>query len=324
MRFKKTVSLAAAGALLFGLAACSADQSEPGEGQFENGALALSFGGLNVPIWNDIIKLVEKDVNDLGYELLIDDPQWDVQKQIADWEAWATRGDVKALVAFPVQADAVVPTTARLVEAGIPVIGYAGKWEGVEYGLVTDAFADGQVTGRDAGNWIKEHYGDAAVSAALLSDRASDLGIARADGIIAGLKEAAPNAVLDELPGATREDGVANTERQLIAKPDTKVWLSTSEENLLGTYRVLMDRGVDPRDPEIMLGVMDVTNESITIIKDGEGESIMRVAYIFPARQLADSIVKLMIAAAEGGEMQDQSILPESVTFENADSYWVD
>lgn len=325
MRVKKTIGLLAAGALLLGLGACSSgdDKGDGGESGGSKGAVALSFGGLNVPIWNDIIDFVQADMDEAGYELLVDDPQWDVQKQIADWDAWAARGDVKALMAFPVQADAVVPATSNMIDAGIPVLGYAQKWQGVEFGLVSDAYNDGLETGREAGKWITETYGDEAVPAALLSDRESDLGIDRADGIIDGLKETAPNVTVDELPGSTREDGQANTERQLVSKPDTRIWLSTSEENLLATYQVLMDRGVDPRDPKTMLATMDVTNESIDIITEGEGESIMRLAYVFPAKSLADSITKLLIAAAEGEPLADETIKPTRVTFENAEEYRV-
>lgn len=321
MQRKLLKGLAVAAAVALALTGCASGSSAPGKSE-SKGAVALSFGGLDITLWNDIIKIVKKQVEAEGYELLVDDPQWDVQKQVSDWDAWATRG-VKALVAFPVQADAVVPATARLTSAGIPVMGYTTKWEGVEHAMVVKSFDDGKATGVEAGKWILETYGDKAITVALHTQRDNDLGIQRADGILAGLKETAPNAVVDELAGFSREEGQANTERQLTAKPDTKVWLSTSEENLLGTYRVLMNNGVDPEDPSIMLGSMDVTNESIDIIMEGKGNSILRLAYVFAAQPLSDAITELLIGAAEGKELKDVVVLPVRVTDENAMDYYI-
>lgn len=307
------------------LVACSSEgstNSSSDSGNGEKGAVALSFGGLDITLWNDIIKLVEPEVNDAGYELLVDDPQWDVQKQISDWQAWVTRGDVKSMVAFPIQADALVPQTKAMVDAGIPVIGYSTQWPGVEHFMAAEHYKDGVKMGEAAGEWIMENYGESPVHVALLVARELDLGRLRADGALEGLKNSVPNVIVDELSGASREDGQANTERQLVAHPDTKIWLSTLEDNLLGTYRVLMDKGVDPKDPKVMLGSMDVTNASIDIIK--EPDSIYRLAYVFPAQPIADAIVESLITAAEGGDVQDIRLVGTRVTADTAMDYYLD
>lgn len=316
-------SVVAAAAAL-SLAACSGGGNASNESGGESkGAVALSFAGLDITLWNDIIDIVEEDVTDAGYKFLTHDPRWDVQAQTRDWEAWANGEDLKALVAFPVQVDAVIPATETLVERGIPVMGYTTKWAGVDYAMVVHSYDDGFNAGVGAADWILEKYGDVAQTVAVHTDRNTDLGIERADGVIDGLKSKLSKVNIAELSGLSREEGQANTERQLTADPDTKIWLSTAEDNMLGNYVALMDHGVDPNDPDYFLGSMDVTNESITILTENE-DSILRQAYIFAAQPLADAISTLLINAAEGKPLEDQVVLPELVTRDNAMDYWIE
>lgn len=301
-------------------AASGAASEAAAAGGSDKCALAMSFGGLDITIWVDELKQMKEMVEAAGCEFLSDDPQWDVQRQAADWDAWLARGDVKAIMAFPVQADALVPVTKRALDAGVPVFGYTTKWEGVECALLTDPVKDGALLGSEASKWIKETFGDKPVNVAVMSDRESDLTRGRTEGIIAALEKDAPNAEIFELPGLSREEGLNNAKGQLTAHPDTNVWLSVSNDNIQGAYRALMDSGVKPDDPNYEFGSLDLTNETLDILK--QPNTIWRIGFAFPTAELAKANAELLIGASTGAACKDYVITPKRVTAENADEYY--
>ena len=322
--FKK-LKLAVASASVLILAACSAggttpEAQEAPESEASGGALAMSFGGLDITIWVDVLAEMKPIIEEAGYEFLSDDPQWDVQKQAANWDAWLARGDVKAIMAFPVQADALVPVTQRALAAGVPVFGYTTKWDGVECALLTDPVKDGYLLGETAAAWISENGGAAGMKVAVMSDREADLTRGRTEGIVAALEELAPEAEVFELPGLSREVGLTNAQAQLAAHPDTNIWLSVSNDNIQGAYQALANAGVAADDEGYLLGSLDVTNETLDIIKSPA--SIWRVAFAFPTKELAKANAGLLISAAKGETCVDYVITPKAVTADNADEYY--
>lgn len=326
MKIISKLKLGLASAAVLSLAACSAGPAPaPVEdvgsaGTESGGALAMSFGGLDITIWVDILTEMEPIINEAGFEFLSDDPQWDVQRQASNWDAWLARGDVKAIMAFPVQADALVPVTKRALDAGVPIFGYTTKWEGVKCALLTDPVKDGYLLGENAANWMAANGGDAGMKVAVMSDREADLTRGRTEGIIAALEELAPNAEVYELPGLSREVGLTNAQAQLSAQPDTNVWLSVSNDNIQGAYQALVNSGVSPTDPGYLLGSLDVTNETLDIIKTPQ--SIWKVAFAFPTKELAQANAGLLISAGRGEPCVDYTITPKTVTAENADDYY--
>lgn len=326
MQISSKIKVGLASVAVLSLAACSGGQPGPssqGEESTDSGtsgAVAMSFAGLDITIWVDILAEMEPMINEAGLEFLSDDPQWDVQTQASNWDSWIARGDVKAIMAFPVQADALEPVTQRANEAGIPIFGYTTKWAGVECALLTDAFDDGVLLGENAVAWMSENGGPAGMKVAVMSDRESDLLGGRTEGIIAALEELAPDAEVFELPGLSREVGLNNAEAQLAAHPDTNVWLSVGNDNVQGAYQALSNAGVGADDPNYMLGSLDVTNETLDIIK--LPDSIWRVAFAFPTKELAKANADLLIGAARGEVCSDYLITPKPVTAENADTYY--
>ncbi|MGW6172167.1 sugar ABC transporter substrate-binding protein [Arthrobacter sp. NPDC055138] len=284
------------------------------------GAVAMSFAGLDIQIWVDELAYMKPAIEQAGYELLSDDPQWNIQNQVSSWESWIQRGDVKAIMGYPVQSDSMAAVTEQANAAGIPVVGYATQWDGIEAALVIDNFQDGVRLGEEAGKWIVEKYGKAEVPVGLFSYYETDLGRDRTEGIKKGLINAGANVKIADMPALTVEDGMENTRNQLSANPDTKVWLSTGDGQMIGAYRALTEYGVDPHDPNYLLGALDATNESLDLIKEPKG--IWRLGYILPAKELAEKNVELLLGAAEGTLKGDINIASTRVTPENADQFY--
>nr|WP_283242063.1 substrate-binding domain-containing protein [Leucobacter manosquensis] len=283
----------------------------------------MGFAGLDIDIWNDILALMEEEAAEAGYELLSSDPQWDVQKQVSDWEAWVQRGDVKAIMGFPVQSDAMVPVTTRAVEAGVPVLAYGTLWDGALEGTMFDPYEDGYMVGTAAAKWINENKAEeSTVPVALIADKTSDLGNGRVQGIQDALRELAPQAKVQELPGISREDGNSAAKSHLIAVPETSVWIGNNNDNALGAYQSLLDSGVAKDDGNYWIGAPDATNETLDVISIPN--SIWRGGFILPAAPIAESNVKLLIAAAEGREVVANTVPLTPVDASNANEFYVD
>lgn len=317
------VALGAAAALLLtscaGADTAGSDSSAAPAGD-SKGAVAMSFAGLDIPIWVDQLAIMEPIINEAGYEFLSDDPAWDIQTQVNDWENWIQRGDVKAIMGYPVQSDSMVAVTEKSQAAGIPVLGYASAWEGTSAGVLLNNYEDGVRLGEEAGAWIEENT-EGTQPVALLGYWETDLGRERSEGIVAGLENSGADVSVNEISVINLDDGYAAAQSQLAAEPDTKIWLGMASEPLQGAYQYLTDQGVAEDDPSMLLGALDATDEILDIVS--VEDSIWRLSYILPAKVLAEANANLLIAAAEGEEPEDVTIDSIQVTADNYADFYV-
>ena len=301
-----------AGALMLGFHGNASAQQE---------SVAMSFGGSTIALWNDIIAIMEPALAEKGYRLITHDPQFKVEQQVQDWKSWVAQGEVKAIMGWPINADAMVPVTKQAQEAGIPVIGYAVSWPGVSAAMLTNPEEDGRHLASYAVEWIKKSYGDEPVKIAVLSDEQNDLTRLRVEGLYAEVTEGLPNATVLKVPALSREDGYNAAKQQLTAHPDTTVWLSFSNDNLKGVYKALMDSGVAKDDPKYFVAGMDVTNEDLDLIQIPN--SIYRMAFAFRSETLAKVNMDFLVGAAKGETLKDVFVAPELVTPETAKNFYV-
>jgi ribose transport system substrate-binding protein len=284
-------------------------------------AIAVSFGGSTIALWNDELDLMRPVIEKAGYKFLIDDPQFRVEKQVQDWKAWIAQGQVKAIMGWPINSASMIPVTREAKEAGIPVIGYAVAWKGVAASLLSDPQKDGEHLASYAAEWVKKNYAGKPVSIAILSDQTNDLTRLRVEGLYEGMKKGVPDAKIYRVPALTREEGYNATKQHLTAHPDTTIWLSYSDDNMKGVYKALLDSHVEKDDPKYFLAGMDVTNEDLNLIRIPN--SIYRMAFAFQSRVLAKVNCDLLLAAAKGEPVKDVLITPDVVTPENAQNFYV-
>lgn len=306
------------GAALAAMLALATPQGAYAQGK----AVVVSFGSSTIELWNDILEIMKPALAEEGLELLSHDPQFRVEQQVQDWKAWIAQGNVAAIMGWPINADALVPVTRQASEAGIPVLGYAAEWPGVAASLLTAPEQDGRDLAGHVVEWIKQNYGDKPVKVGLMSEEANDLERLRVEGIFNGIKEGAPNAEIFKLsPAINREEGYNAAKRQMTAHPDTRVFLSFSNEQIKGAYKALLDSGVAKDDPAFFLAGMDVTDEDVDLIKIPG--SIYRMTFGFRSATIAKTATQLLVAAAKGEKVEDMLLRPEIVTPENADSFYV-
>lgn len=323
MKNRSRLALVAAASIgVLALGACSTTTGTD-SGEESKGAIAMGFASSDITIWNDQLEIMQPIIEEAGYEFLTSDPQFDIQRQVADWEAWVNRGDVKAIMGYPVSTDSMVPVTAQATAAGIPVLGYLLSWEGIAGATVVDSYDGGYELGVATGESLVEQYGDDVdVTVAILGSRETDFGANAMDGLIEGVTSVAPDVEIAELTASTREEGYNVTQSQLIADPDTKVWLGVSNDPMHGTYQALLDYGVAADDPDYFVASRDATNETLDLIKIPN--SIYRTSIVVSSYDLAVANAQLLIDAAEGKPTSTVVVPGVLVTADNADEFYVD
>ena len=189
-----------------------------------------------------------------------------------DWKSWIAQRKVKAIMGWPINADAMIPVTRQAQDAGIPVIGYAVHWRGISAAMLTNPEKDGRSIAEYAVNWVTENIGaDAAVENLRAQRRAERPDRAARQGHLRG-RQGRP-AERHGLQGTPRSRAKTATPRPSSSSPrtpDTTIWLSFSNDNMKGVYKALTDAGVAPDDPRYFLAGMDVTNEDLDLISAAE------------------------------------------------------
>jgi ABC-type sugar transport system substrate-binding protein len=299
-------------------AASTADAGAAGEAA---GAVAMGFAGADITIWNDQLEIMRPIVEAAGYEFLTSDPQWEIQRQVSDWETWINRGDVKAIMGYPIQTDSMVPVTQKAAQAGIPVLGYLLTWEGIAAATVVDSYQGGYDLAAATAESVAAIHGDNPdLNVAILGNRETDFSAQAVDGLTAGFTSVLPDATIIELKAITREDGYNATQSQLIADPETYVWLGGSNDPILGAYQAVLDSGIATDDPRFFLTSRDATDETLDYIKIPD--SIYRTSLVVPSRDLATANAQLLLDAAAGKKVSNIEVPGVLVDAANADQYY--
>lgn len=321
-RFKALTTIAVAAATAVVLAGCStntASTHSKGSSGGSKGTVAFSFPTRDVDIWNAQLKLMKPILNKAGYKLTTDNPNWNLQTQVNDWQSWITSGDVKAIMGFPIQEDAFVPVAAKAKQAGIPVVGYSESWTNAPHMLQLDTVGAGKDVGEAAGEWIKKTYPDTTTKIGLLADTTSDLGRTQLKGMQQGLKESGANVQIFNLEANSRDQAFKDAQSQLTAHPDTKAFIGISADMGLGARQALIGTGVKATDPGYFISATDVSNEAITLIKSGT--DMWKVSYVWSAQALAKADAKLLIEAASGKLKKNVVLGVQKVDASNADQF---
>lgn len=324
MKTRNRVAAAAAAALLaLGLSACASDAGSPSGGtdgaDGGKGAIAWSFASQDVAIWSSQLELMKPIIEEAGYEFLTDDPAFDVQTQVNDWQAWIARGDVKAIGGFPVDAASMNTVTADATAAGIPIISYAVTWDGVTATTEISNYDAGFAVGEAAGEWIAETYGDKEVSVALLADTQTALGQDQLKGLHEGLESTSAKTKTFDLEATTRDVGYSVAQSQLTADPDTVVWLGIGADMVLGARQAVIDSGVLANDAQHYVSATDANGEVLDLI--ASGTDMWRTSFAWKASDLAAANAELLLAAAGGETPESTQVGVTQVTADNVDDF---
>ena len=292
-------------------------QGGAAQGAAEPSQIGMSVLNIANPFFVALTSAAEEYAAQHGIELIINDSQDLVERQIEALENFITMG-VDAIIVTAVDPVAIMPTVRSAREDGIVVIAHTTALEEYDAWVAADEFDMGWTLGTAAGQWIRENLGDGEVQAATLNFDIIPQVINRKIGIMEGVHEYAPNVVF--VADATAGDPVAGmevTETFIQANPDLQVVLGINDGGALGAYEAF--RAAGKTGDRYLIGGIDATPEGISRVKEG---GIFRITVDQNPIMAGRMCITLALAAIRGEDF-DPHYMQEliAVTIENADDF---
>ena len=230
--------------------------------------IGLSLWGFDNQYWVELRDGVQKRCDELGYELVVADPNNVVSQQVADVENFITMG-VDAIILAAIDPQSVEGVAQEAMDKGIKVIAQSIEIEQCDVYSSADEYGMGYIVGKGAGQWIVDNYGeDAAVECAVLVYDSNSSCIPRGDGLQEGILEVTPKAVIAARQDAsTAADGQSVTDSLLQANPKLQVIVCQNDGIALGALSAVQAAGKDNKD--FYIGGLDNTSEVRQAIENG-------------------------------------------------------
>lgn len=317
---KKITAIAATGALLLGLAACSSGGSSaaPADTEFSVG---VTFSDLSNPVWAELVQEAQSYGAEEGVEVNYVDAKSDAATQVTQIENFIQQ-DVDAIIICAVDSESLKAATQKAQDAGIKIVGYTQVLDNYDAQYLVDAYETGYANGEAAAEWINENYGDEDVVEWALMDLPTFPEIIdRANGIKDAVEEIAPNAELVATNSAlTAEEGVTNAENFLQANPDLKMIATIGGGGAQGGNEGVKASGITDFDSFGLFGIDATQIEIENIIKgDPQKSSISLGGGKAHGRTLIDITSDLL----NGEEVEKDQFMPITVIDEsNAQDYF--
>jgi ribose transport system substrate-binding protein len=244
-------------------ASAAAESKAPAAG--EKIKIGMSIPQLANPYFVSVMNGCQAKCDELGYELIPVDAKYDVAKQVSDFENFANQG-VNAVIACPIDSNALVQVVDKLKSQGIIVISFAQVIENANSIFTLDEYKYGVVIGENAAKWINEKLGGKAQVLIISQDNVEAV-VQRGNGIQDTIEKLCPESeVVARQAGDNPEKGMKIAEDVLQQYPDVKVITGNNDAGPLGAYEAVKAMGKNTDD--FYIGGGDATPEAIEKMKE--------------------------------------------------------
>lgn len=227
--------------------------------------IGMSIPQLANPYFVSVMNGLQDKCDEYGYQLITVDAGYDVAKQVSDFENFGNQG-VTAVVACPIDSNALVPVTEALKEKGIMVISFAQIIENANAIFTLDEYSYGVAIGTNAAQWINEKLGGVAEVLIISQDNVEAV-VARGDGIQDTIMKLAPGAkIVARQAGDNPTKGMEITENIMQQFPNVKVITGNNDSGPLGAYEAIL--GMGKATDDFYIGGADATPEAIAKMKE--------------------------------------------------------
>lgn len=222
---------------------------------FSNWSRAFEF-------YVDIEEGMQAAADAAGVELIIEDPNGDLNAQTEQLENFIARG-VDGIIIVPIDSNASASEVEMVNEAGIPLITLDIACTGGE--VLSHIASDNYLGGVLAARFIGDYIGGEGQVAVLDNNTITAL-IERENGFVDTMKAEYPGVEIVSMQSgeSTREKGMEVTENWLLNYPELKAIFGTNDMMGLGAVQAIDAVGADV----IVVG-FDATGEACTVISEG-------------------------------------------------------
>ena len=236
-------------------------------GETEGLKIGLSVYDLANPYFVSVANGAQARCDELGIELIIDDPKSDAAAQVTALDNFITM-EVDAIIVCPLDTAACESVVQEAKEKGIAIISQSSCTETHDVWVSADEYNMGYVCGEGAADWILENYGEEAdFTVAVLGWDQISTQIARGDGMEAANSEKCPNVNIVRQDANTSAQGQSVADSLLQAYPDLQAVVCINDATGIGVYSAVQAAGKDNDD--FYIGSIDATDEAIAQIQEG-------------------------------------------------------
>jgi ribose transport system substrate-binding protein len=263
--------------------------------------IGVSIPQLANPYFVSVEKGIQNIADENGYEVTVVDAKYDVAKQVSDFENFMNQG-VTAVIACPIDSNALEDVTKQMNDKGIAVISFAQLVPNANAYFTGDEYTYGTVIGSNVVKWIDEKL-DGKGNVLIISQDNVESVVQRGNGIEDTIKKNCPDAVIvDRQAGDNPESGMKIAENVMQAHPEVNVIVGNNDAGPLGAVEAVnaMNLDQETRD-KFFVGGADATPEAIAKMK--EDGSIYRATVDITPYATGQNCVKALKDMIDAGKM---------------------
>ena len=241
-----------------------------------------------------VILGVESKCNEYGIELLIDDPQLDLNKQVTGLENLLTAG-AEALIICSLDPVAVESIVDEAHSKGIPVVSHVSVFENADCYVGLNEYEFGLSGGEAFGKELQEVLGEKEIKMAILSADVLGEGLVqRVKGEIEGILKYYPNAEEVAKSDAFDEPTALTTvETMLQANPDINVIVCCNDPGAYGAIDAIEGAGLT-LNKDIFICCLGDQFKTLDLIEEGKILSSVTVAPEACGEVMVEVAIKLI------------------------------
>jgi ABC-type sugar transport system, periplasmic component len=279
--------------------------------------IGFSVQDISNPSWSEMFIRMEKKAEEMGVDFTLSDCQADPAKQIMSLENFI-HGGYDAIIVHCFDAESATSTLKDAKDRGIKIVAYDTFVDVSDCFFGLDNFEVGKQIAKNASEFIKKTFSDGVCEVGVCNYPLNQVCLDRADGILAGMAEYAPNAkIVAEAQAGYVDEGITVGENFMQAHPNMKVVVGIDDAGLLGVYESVKAAG-KLSDDFGMFGI-DALPEAIRLISEG---SIFRSTIHLDLNVVGEKMVQAACDLVEGREVVKKTYFPMiTVTVDNAKEF---
>jgi ribose transport system substrate-binding protein len=299
------------------LAACGGSgDTQPADGSGDGGSKTIAFSplALKIPAMKGLSEGVTHYGDSKGYEVLVQDPNLDPQKQVTDLQSVIESGRVAGAWAISVEPSSMSALVKKAIEDEVPLVlngtpadyGLEGLQPGVSFSTI-DYEAQGKSTGEELGNCINEKL-DGKAEVIFGESSPGTAGKAELEGAFKkALAATAPDAkIVSTVTISDRAAAQTDIGNALQGNPDAQAVFGQNDEGALGAIGAYKASGKDLT----CLTETGGNDEALAAVKSGDIYALVALQFEADMAQSFDTLTAMIKDPSKEGV---QLIVPQEV-----------
>jgi ribose transport system substrate-binding protein len=301
---RRTALAALAVGSLVVLAACGSDpkpaagSSDTDSGSDETKTLVFSPLALKIPAMQQLSEGVKHYAEEQGYEVVVQDPNLDPQKQVTDLQTAIESGKADAVWAIMVAPDAAKALLPAAQAKGVPMVvngtpeayGMSGMQPGISFATI-DYAAQGEAAGTELGTCINERY-DGAAKVLFIESTPGTAGKDEYEGAVKEtLAATAPDAeIVSTITVTDRQAAQTDVGNALQGNPDITAVFAQNDEGALGTVGAFKAAGKDVP----CITETGGNEETLAAVESGDLYAVVALQFADDMTQNVDKLTEML------------------------------